>query len=176
MAFVLVDGDLKIRGSLPEDQAVAEGLVRETDCSLTAYSAQPGSMHVYHPREQFFPEKIEAGKLYRLMLEHADGEAVGFVGLKVLSEQHRRAELSYFISDRFKGRGYATRALQMLTGFAFGPLAMKRLCLEIADGNTSSLRVAEKCGYLKEGLMRSYKVTGSKWHDYWLLAKIAGSN
>ena len=172
MAFRLTDGEIVIRNAVPQDQAVVERLVRETDCSLMAYGTEPGRIHVYHGREQFFPEKIEASKLYRLMLENSTAEPVGYIGLKVTSEEYRRAELSYFVADRYKGHGYATRALQLLTEFAFDRLTMKRLYLEIADGNIPSLRVAEKCGYQKEGLLLSFKLIGKKWHDYWLLARI----
>ena len=48
----------------------------------------------------------------------------------------------------------ATTALLAVTGWAFGELGIERISLPHTVGNDASCRVAEKAGYLLEGVMR----------------------
>lgn len=173
MAFLLEGEGIQIRSAKPEDQLEVDELVRSTDCSLMVLGTHPDLLHVYHDRESLFPEKIEKKKLYRLIVEDEKQEMLGYVGFDLISARYLRAELSYFIADKYKGHGYATRALKLLTDYALGELGMRRVYLEIAEENLPSMRVAEKGGFVKEGLMRDFKLIGDKWHNYWLLAKIS---
>jgi RimJ/RimL family protein N-acetyltransferase len=172
MAFRLSGGDITIRAAVQGDEAIIGGLIRATSCSLMALGAKPERVRFHYRRQVNFPERIEPGRVYRLILETSAGEIIGYLGIKLASEQYRRVALSYFVADRFKGHGYATRALMLLADYLCNRLGIRRLYLEIADGNLPSLRVAEKAGFQKEGLMRSYKMIAGKWHDYWLLARI----
>jgi RimJ/RimL family protein N-acetyltransferase len=49
----------------------------------------------------------------------------------------------------------ASAALRALTEWAFSELGAERLELLIATGNDASKRVAERCGYVREGVLRS---------------------
>jgi RimJ/RimL family protein N-acetyltransferase len=49
----------------------------------------------------------------------------------------------------------ATEALRRLTAWAFEELEMIRLELLISVDNAASKKVAERCGYRREGVLRS---------------------
>jgi RimJ/RimL family protein N-acetyltransferase len=49
----------------------------------------------------------------------------------------------------------ATQALRLLSDWAFRELGALRLQLLISVENAASQRVAERCGYVQEGLLRS---------------------
>jgi RimJ/RimL family protein N-acetyltransferase len=83
----------------------------------------------------------------------------GVVGLALaprIDREARTAELGYVVMPEARGRGVATEALRMLTDWAFAELGCLRLELLIAMGNDGSKRVAERCGYVREGVLRSH--------------------
>jgi RimJ/RimL family protein N-acetyltransferase len=93
--------------------------------------------------------------------------AGGFVGYAVTGPIDRvgaTAELGYAISPWARGRGHATEALQLLTDWAFAD-GIIRATLLIAVSNTASSRVAEKCGYTLEGVLRSVHQKNGRRED-----------
>lgn len=84
-----------------------------------------------------------------------------FLGLAVVPKIDRpaaTAELGYVVAPAARGRGVATEALRLLTGWAFAELALERLELLISVENEASKRVAARCGYEREGVLRSLHV------------------
>jgi RimJ/RimL family protein N-acetyltransferase len=82
----------------------------------------------------------------------------GFLGVAVaprIDRASRTAELGYLVAPAARGRGVATEALRLLTDWAFAQ-DLHRLELLISHENEGSKRVAERCGYVREGLLRSY--------------------
>ena len=59
-----------------------------------------------------------------------------------------------FISSAARGRGVATRALRLLTTWAFAELPLERIELLIDTENPASEVVAQRCGYTREGVLR----------------------
>ncbi|MGD0247983.1 MAG: GNAT family N-acetyltransferase [Candidatus Limnocylindrales bacterium] len=81
---------------------------------------------------------------------------VGSIGLH-LGPNPRRHAIGYLIAPEFRGRGYATRALRLLTRWGFEQFAIERLALWTLTGNAASQRVAEKAGFRFEGLARNWE-------------------
>ena len=81
-----------------------------------------------------------------------------FVGLGLAPEIDREAgelELGYIVAPAVRGRGLGTEILRLLTRWAFDELEAQRVYLIIDVENPASARVAERCGYRLEGVMRS---------------------
>jgi RimJ/RimL family protein N-acetyltransferase len=84
----------------------------------------------------------------------ADGKAVGAIGLHPGQDVERvSAEVGYWVGERHWGRGLATAALVALTSHAFRTLPLNRLFALPFARNAPSLRVLEKAGYRREGLL-----------------------
>ncbi len=89
------------------------------------------------------------------------GAAGTFVGLGVVPHIDRaaaEAELGYIVTREARGRGVGRAILGLLTEWAFTALQAERLVLIIDVENAASQRVAERCGYQREGVMRSIHV------------------
>jgi RimJ/RimL family protein N-acetyltransferase len=67
-----------------------------------------------------------------------------------------RAAIGYWLAPEGRGRGVATHAVRLMAGWAFGELGIGRLELTCAPDNVPSQRVAERCGFTREGLLRSH--------------------
>jgi RimJ/RimL family protein N-acetyltransferase len=87
-----------------------------------------------------------------------DSESGDFLGLALaprIDQEGSTVELGYIVSGHARGRGVATAALAQLTEWAFSELGALRIELFISSGNEPSKRVAERCGYVREGVLRS---------------------
>ncbi len=77
-----------------------------------------------------------------------DGERpLGEMLLFAHDTERREAELGYLVGAAHRGRGLASRALGLLSGYAESELALVRLLLRIDPGNVASRAVARRCGY-----------------------------
>ena len=73
-----------------------------------------------------------------------EGEVAGNIGCW---EQEGRRLVGYWIGREFWGKGLATRALQELTG----EVTQRPLHAWVATSNLASIRVLEKCGFVRVG-------------------------
>jgi RimJ/RimL family protein N-acetyltransferase len=69
------------------------------------------------------------------------------------------ASVGYWLLPRARGRGWAARAVRLLSTWALAELGVERLYLTTAPGNVASQRVAERAGFTREGLLRAYLPT-----------------
>jgi RimJ/RimL family protein N-acetyltransferase len=99
-----------------------------------------------------------------------------FLGVAVAPRIDRdtlTAELGYVVVPEARGRGVASDALRLLTAWAFSELGMLRLELLIAVDNSASKRVAARCGYVREGVLRSLHVKQDVREDTEIWSKLA---
>lgn len=82
------------------------------------------------------------------------GTLVGAVGIKI--DQHRKhiGEIGYFIDHDYWNKGIASGAVELVEEFAFNQLQLTRIEIVTLEKNIASQRVAEKCGYQKEGIQK----------------------
>lgn len=85
----------------------------------------------------------------------ADGERImGFGLLNQINRFHRFGNLGYWVRTGHTGQGIATALVRHLAAFGFDTLGLDRLELVIEPANLASIRVAEKAGAEREGLLR----------------------
>jgi RimJ/RimL family protein N-acetyltransferase len=95
----------------------------------------------------------------------ADGRLLGAVGLIIDRHDAARAEVGYWVAPWARGRGVAGRALALISRWALGPLGLARLDLHASVANAASMRVAERCGYVREGTLRKAWFRGPARED-----------
>lgn len=83
-------------------------------------------------------------------------EVVGTVSLSEINDMMGTAEIGYMVSESYHGRGIATAALKKWTSMIFELTDLRKLTAFVADKNLASIRVLEKVGYQKEGLLREH--------------------
>jgi RimJ/RimL family protein N-acetyltransferase len=101
------------------------------------------------------PDKWEKGEEYNFAISYNTGGLyLGGCGLRVIDRNIGIANLGYWIRTSQTNKGIATAAALLLAGFAFNELRLNRVEITIAVDNQASLRVAEKAGATKEGILR----------------------
>ena len=63
-------------------------------------------------------------------------------------------EIGYFVDVDHEGQGFVTEAVKAVLRFVFTYLEAHRVRIQCSDNNSRSLRVAERCGFIKEGHFR----------------------
>ncbi|HSQ58847.1 MAG TPA: GNAT family N-acetyltransferase [Acidobacteriota bacterium] len=83
-----------------------------------------------------------------------DDFVIGTATLFRWDRAHRRAEIGYAIARPSWGKGFASEAVRELIRFAFRELDLHRLEADADPRNAASLRVLERHGFRREGLLR----------------------
>ena len=78
-----------------------------------------------------------------------DGRLLGTAGVMAIDWALGCAEIGYMLAAHARGRGAASRAVQLLAEWAFGTLGLERLELHIDIHNAASRAVAERTGFAR---------------------------
>jgi len=81
---------------------------------------------------------------------------LGSISLMRFSWRHARAEVGYWLAKDARGHGHVTRAVRLISAWGFRELGLERIDLMAAAENPASQRVAERCGFTREAVLRSY--------------------
>lgn len=81
---------------------------------------------------------------------------LGSISLLRLDWEHRRGEVGYWLAAPARGQGHVTRAVGLVCAWGGRALGLERIDLRAATDNLASQRVAERCGFRREALLRSY--------------------
>ncbi len=90
-----------------------------------------------------------------LMIEKSTGRLVGSVGLHRTDWKLPKTEIGFWIRSSASGKGYVTESVETLVTWAFAQLGVQRVELVTDEANTASRKVAERCGFQLEGILRN---------------------
>ena len=104
-----------------------------------------------------------------------NGQFVGGAGLTRLKAwKNHQAEIGYWLGEPFWGQGIATEALKQMTAYAFDVMQVKKLFAPVLKPNIASMRVLEKCGYVREGEFSMEVFKNGQFYDTVQYARLAG--
>lgn len=159
---VLTDGDLVLREPEPrhreafvsladDDRLFTYMMIRFTRADMDGWFTTWQS-EISAPDRSYWPLVIELA-----------GTPTGFTMLSTSSP--KVAELQWYVSPVYWGRGGATRATPLALAFAFERLGFHRVFATADPLNESSVRVLEGAAFRREGYMRDYVLTHAGWRD-----------
>ena len=120
-------------------------------------------------------ERLASGAGYSYAIaETVTDEAVGQIGLWLHDYRHGRASIGYWIAPSQRRRGHATAAIRAVSGWAFTLPGIARLELYVEPWNEGSWRAAERAGFRREGLLRSWQAVGQERRDMYMYSMLAG--
>lgn len=95
-----------------------------------------------------------------------DEKVVGSIGIFRQGNIHRQtAELGYYITEEYWGKGIMTEAVKQICGYVFDKSDIIRIYAEPFAYNAASCRVLEKAGFQYEGTLRSNAVKNGEIID-----------
>ena len=102
-----------------------------------------------------------------------NGEYVGNISLMPGQDIYRKsAEIGYFIGEPYWNKGIITTAVNLITEYGFKQLGFIRIHTGVFEYNRASMRVLEKCGFIKEAVFRKSVFKQNKIWDEVRYSKI----
>jgi len=126
-------------------------------------------------KKQFREDGCWSGETGRMAICDKDGRIVGWIWFFTTAPYFDGYEIGYIVFDKGdRGKGYMTEALTLFTRYLFDTKKINRLQLGIHPDNAASKKVAEKCGYRFEGLLRGSIFMHGKNHDTEMYSRLRG--
>lgn len=101
-----------------------------------------------------------------IVVEKDTNKAVGTVMLSDISQKNGVAQIHIkLVSDGGRGKGYGYDAITSMISYAFRELRLQCVYAEVVSYNNPSMRLFEKCGFQKEGILRSRVYKGGGYKD-----------
>ena len=93
-----------------------------------------------------------SAKLFAIDLE---GRSIGSIGAMFKDDIYRlNVEIGYWLAEEFWGKGYTSRAIELITTYIFDNYDTERVYAEPFSDNTGSRRALEKAGFREEAYFR----------------------
>ncbi len=101
------------------------------------------------------------------------GAYCGNVGLHRIVIEQAIGTIGYWNRRSLEGKGIITEAVAAVLLWASGPFGLERIAVEAATGNKASLRVIEKLGFTREGVLReAQRIPGRLGRLDWVISSI----
>lgn len=165
-----------------EDSVVSLRRICQSDLSAWAnYLRMPEvfehtSWNVHYPAELLhYTNKEEcASSLLRLaIILRESGQLVGTIGFHTVQPQNRSAELAYDLSPQVWGQGIASRMCLFFTEWGHRSADLVRVQASVLVSNERSIRVLGRCGFEREGLLRSYRMVRGHPGNFYMYAHVS---
>lgn len=97
---------------------------------------------------------------------YLDNRLIGYVQIAAIDRINRRCRMGILIGDSTQwGKGYGTRAFAFAVRHAFEVLGLHRVGAEAYGNNPRSMRMLEKVGFRREGVLRDNVFRGGRFWD-----------
>jgi [ribosomal protein S5]-alanine N-acetyltransferase len=151
---------LRLRAYVDADVAELVPLIGTREVASTTLRIP----HPYTERDAkaFLALAQEPGRIWLAITLRSDERQIGGVGLYV-DEQHRHAELGYWLGVPYWGKGYATEAAREMLRYGFEVLHLHRIFASHFKHNPVSGRILKKLGMRYEGCQREHL---RKWDQF----------
>lgn len=151
----------------PWHPADAESLVRHANNRKVWLNMRDAFPHPYMPSDAL--DWIARSRAARPVTSFAivvSGNAVGGLGFELRTDVERySAEVGYWLGEEFWGRGIATAALKAATPYALQTYKLNRIHALPFSENAASIRVLEKAGYRREGVLQRSAFKNGRFQD-----------
>lgn len=159
---------VRLRAFRPEDAEICEKWLNDLDTMrLMGGGAQ-------RPRtvEESWTWANQPGQS-RFAVETREGRLIGMCTAKEFDEQSRSCMVGWLIGEKgARGQGYGTDMIRTLLGYTFGERRMERVALTVYAYNERAIRLYEKLGFEREGVLRAKEYTMGRYWDVYCYAML----
>lgn len=155
----LADDVVRLRAWRESD--VPDNLMAFADAVVQRFSWPHSRAFTEDDARTFFDEReqrrLDGREISFALVYPQDEELVlGGGSIHELDLEQARAGIGYWLAAPARGRGVATNAVRLMSDWAFAELGLARLEITCAPDNVASQRVAERAGFVREGVLRSH--------------------
>ena len=154
---------LVLRRLHPSDAASLYAILSDED--VARFYDDEAFTDVSQAREQLeaWERGFEAWRVIRWgIVQRGTDEVIGTCGYYGFHRWHARASLGYELARPYWRQGMMTEALAAIIGFGFREVGLNRVQGVLMPGNVVSVKLLEKLGFQREGILRQYENWGGK--------------
>ncbi len=167
----MIFGEYLLRPLLQEDLDAYFSMVERNRTRLEDFfTGTVSRTRTLEDTRQFLADitaKREAKTYYPyLLVEKGSGTIAGFFDLKNIDWSVPKAEVGCYMDVVTAGKGIASGAFEIFCKHCFDELGFEKLFLRTHENNTAARKLAEKTGFIQEGILRKdYKTTAGELVD-----------
>lgn len=164
-------GDLRVRDWRRDD---LDALLRYANNPKIAANLRDQFPHPYTRRDGIdYLNYVRTMDVPMSFAMEYGGEAVGGIGFKLGMDIARLSiEMGYWLAEPFWGRGLTTRAVTSSSDWAFDNYKVVRIFATAFVHNLASIRVLEKSGFQREGILRRSAIKNGVILDQIMYSKV----
>jgi len=175
--LVLTDGELILKALRYRDRGAWLATRRKNREWLTPWEAtspiaeENRNLPTFFEMVKYHQQEGRAGRSLSLAMWF-EGAVIGQITLGGISYgAYRGGHIGYWIDKEHASKGLTTRAVRELTRYGLEELGLHRIEINLRPENVASKRVAEKAGYVFEGLRPRYLHIDGQWRDHLCFVK-----
>ena len=138
---------MKLRAPEPEDLELLYAMENDTALWSVGNATLPYSRYTLREYLEQSRQDLITERQARFVIELSNGECAGMIDLADYDPINSRAEVCIGVLGAYQGKGFATRALQLLCSYASGRLHLHQLYAYVPAWNEASIKLFEKTGF-----------------------------
>jgi ribosomal-protein-serine acetyltransferase len=149
-----------------DDAAELFAVIDRNRAHLRQWLPWVSEYYAFHDALRFLEEKVaeNARGDACTMIIRSGGKLCGAIGLHRIDVANRAASIGYWIDEADEGRGIMTRACRVIVEIGFRKYNLHRIEIRCATDNHKSAAIAQRLGFVEEGVLRE-----SEWlYDHWV--------
>nr|WP_262914541.1 GNAT family protein [Pontibacter vulgaris] len=154
-----------LRALEPTDLDFLYSLENDTSVWHVGNTLMPCSKFVLEQYLENATLDIYTVKQLRLVICTSDHTPVGAIDLFDFEPLHRRAGVGILVASEFRGKGYASEALQLLLHYCQQTLQLHQVYCSVTATNMASINLFTKAGFTEIGTRRQWLRTLQGWDD-----------
>ena len=121
---------------------------------------------------EFIQQQVNKQPHERFLI-YWDNEVAGEIGITLKDDVFRlTAEIGYFVSKEFWGKGIATQAVKKMTEYTFEHFDVIRIVAGVFDFNKASMKVLERNVYYLESIRKNAVIKNGVILDDYIWVKL----
>ncbi len=101
-----------------------------------------------------------------------EDKLIGMVGYHRMQKEHFRAEIGYMLHDDYHGKKVMEEAINAVVQFGFKEMKLHSIEAVIAPENIASIKLIEKCGFVKEAYFKDKEFVKGAFRDLLVFSKL----
>lgn len=165
MSLIIYGDKIKLRAIESEDNALLLEMMNDPDIeTMVGGYSWPGS---YSNQMKWFSNLESNPSVLRCIIANKeDDKAIGALILNEIDMKNGTGHIHIKIaSGDERGKGYGTDAIKTIVKYAFSELRLNCIFANILSYNEPSVHLFEKCGFMRDGVLRSRVFKQGKYID-----------
>ncbi len=113
-----------------------------------------------------------AGSAFHFGVRDGNGDLIGIVAITKIDPSNNSCEIGYWLGKDYHGRGYGSYAVSLIVSFAFKELGVHRVSAVSFKSNAPSIRMLERIGFRREGVLRESAKVEEGYSDEIVMAML----